>query len=130
MCKGSPDAFDLFRASWDREGSWPNLLRSAVRRIWPALGVGSLDAGGPTLEAVGRHSKALLAACKRVSRFGTMLQALHGIVAAFREGPVGRIVGPAVPMLCPDCGVTPSMPSPHMLIGFMGRLLSLPNIPI
>ncbi|CAE7615532.1 unnamed protein product [Symbiodinium sp. CCMP2592] len=116
----SAEVFDLFQASWDRGGEWSSLLADAVRKVWPACGLPDLRAGEPTLEGIRRHSKAILAACRKISRSGTMLLALHRAWHSRQTPSPKKIIGVAAPHVCPECGVT--LPSAHALAAHLHRL--------
>ena len=111
---------DLFAAAWDRDGRWAGLMCQAVRHIWPATSLPPLQPGAPTLAAIARHSKCLLAACKRVSRHGTLLQALCRTWSLFGQGTPRQVIGRAVPQVCPDCNAV--LPSKHALAAHMHRM--------
>ncbi|CAE7835995.1 unnamed protein product [Symbiodinium sp. CCMP2592] len=116
----SPEVFELFQASWDRGGEWSSLLADAVRRVWPACGLPALQTGEPTLLCVRRHTKEILSACRRISRSGTMLLALHRAWRSHGGPPPKRVIGLASPHICPECGVT--LPSAHALAAHAHRL--------
>ncbi|CAE7783050.1 unnamed protein product [Symbiodinium sp. CCMP2592] len=116
----SAEVFDLFQASWDRGGEWSSLLADAVRKVWPACGLPDLRTGEPTLEGIRRHSKAILAACRKISRSGTMLLALHRAWNSRQPPSPKKIIGVAAPHVCPECGVT--LPSAHALAAHLHRL--------
>ncbi|CAE7227983.1 unnamed protein product [Symbiodinium sp. CCMP2592] len=116
----SAEVFDLFQASWDRGGEWSSLLADAVRKVWPACGLPDLRTGEPTLEGIRRHSKAILAACRKISRSGTMLLALHRAWNSRQTPSPKKIIGVAAPHVCPECGVT--LPSAHALAAHLHRL--------
>ena len=113
-------AYDILVAAWDRNCRWANLLGQAVRQVWPATALSPLRTGEPTLAAVARHSKQLLAACQRVSRHGTMQQALCRTWVLFGQGTQRLVIGQAAPQECPDCGVT--LPSKHALAAHLHRM--------
>ena len=106
-------------AAWDRDGRWAGLLGQAVRKIWPATSLPPLQPGAPTLAAITRHSKALLSACRRISRHGTMLQALCRTWSLFGHGTPRQVIGRAVPQVCPDCHAI--LPSRHSLAAHLHR---------
>ena len=87
---------DLFAAAWDRDGRWAGLMCQAVRQLWPATSLPPLRSGEPTLAAIARHSKCLLVACKRVSRHGTLLQALCRTWSLFGQGTPRHVIGRAL----------------------------------
>ncbi|CAE7836118.1 unnamed protein product [Symbiodinium sp. CCMP2592] len=116
----SPEVFELFQASWDRGGEWSSLLADAVRRVWPACGLPALQTGEPTLLCVRRRTKEILSACRRISRSGTMLLALHRAWRSHGGPPPKRVIGLASPHICPECGVT--LPSAHALAAHAHRL--------
>ncbi|CAE7238456.1 unnamed protein product [Symbiodinium sp. CCMP2592] len=116
----SPEVFELFQASWDRGGEWSSLLADAVRRVWPACGLPALQTGEPTLLCVRRHTKEILSACRRISRSGTMLLALHRAWRSHGGPPAKRVIGLASPHICPECGAT--LPSAHALAAHAHRL--------
>ena len=116
----SETVFDLFAAAWDRDGRWTGLMCQAVRQIWTATSLPPLQPGAPTLAAIARHSKCLLAACKRVSRHGTLLQALCRTWSHFGQGTPRQVIGRAAPQVCPDCSAV--LPSKHALAAHMHRM--------
>ena len=116
----SEAVFDLFDAAWDRDGRWAGLLGQAVRQVWPATSLPPLQPGAPTLAAIARHSKSLLSACKRISRHGTLLQALCRTWSLFGQGTPRQVIGRAAPQICPDCHTV--LPSKHALAAHLHRM--------
>ena len=116
----SEAVFELFAAAWDRDGRWTGLLCQAIRQIWPATSLPPLKTGEPALAAIARHSKCLLAACKRISRHGTLLQALCRTWSLFGQGTPRQVIGQAAPQVCPDCNAV--LPSKHALAAHMHRM--------
>ena len=113
-------AYDILVAAWDRGGKWASLLSQAVRQMWPATRLPPLQSGGPTLAAIERHCRCLLAACKRVSQHATMQQALCRIWSLFGQGTPRAVIGQAAPQACPDCGLL--LPSKHALAAHLHRM--------
>ena len=116
----SGSAYDAFVAAWDRAGHWATLLQQAVRRLWPNTRLPPLDLGGPTLALVQRSTRQLLHACRRVSRHGSMLQALCNVWAFFGRGQQRATIGQAIPCTCEDCGAV--LPSRHALAAHQHRM--------
>ena len=116
----SSSAYDALVAAWDRAGRWATLLQQAVRRVWPGTRLPPLETGGPTIALVQRSTRPLLHACRRISRHGSLLQALCNIWTFFgRNHPRGTI-GKALPCTCEDCGAV--LPSRHALAAHMHRM--------
>ena len=111
---------DLFAAAWDRDGRWAGLVCQAVRQIWPATALSPLRSGEPTLAVIARHCRCLLAACRRVSRHGTLLQALCRTWGLFGQGTPRLVIGRAAPQVCPDCEAV--LPSKHALAAHRHRM--------
>ena len=116
----SDSAYAALVAAWDRAGRWAVLLQQAVRRIWPNTSLPPLDLGGPTLVLVQRSTRPLLHACRRVSRHGSMLQALCDVWTFFGRGQRRATLGQAVPCSCEDCGAV--LPSRHALAAHQHRM--------
>ena len=79
---------EAFAASWDRAGRFASLLQQAIRHLWPATDLPPLAVGGPTLALVARSSHAILHACRRISRHGTMLKALCHMWCSLSDGQI------------------------------------------
>ena len=116
----SDSAYAALVAAWDRAGRWAVLLQQAVRRLWPNTDLPPLDLGGPTLALVQRSTRPLLHACRRVSRHGSMLQALCHIWTFFGQGQRRVTIGRAIPCSCEDCGAV--LPSRHALAAHQHRM--------
>ncbi|CAE7209820.1 unnamed protein product, partial [Symbiodinium sp. KB8] len=112
--------YEAFAASWDRAGRFAVLLQRAVRELWPATDLPPLDVGGPTLALVARSSRALLQACRRISRHGTMLKALCHMWCSFRAGRPKAVIGAALPQTCQLCQAV--LPSQHALAAHLHRM--------
>ena len=116
----SSSTYEAFVAVWDRAGRWATLLQQAVRQIWPNTHLPPLAVGGPTLALVQRSTWQLLQACRRISRHGSLLQALCNIWTFFGRGHPRGTIGKAIPCTCEDCGSV--LPSRHALAAHMHRM--------
>ena len=116
----SPFVLEAFAASWDRAGRFASLLQQAVPDLWPATDLSPLAVGGPTLALVARSSRALLQACRRISRHGTMLKALCQRWCSFRVGRAKAVIGAALPQTCQLCQAV--LPSQHALAAHLHRM--------
>ena len=124
VTRSPPSVYEIFDAAWNRATPWCETLAASLQRVSVAL---REDAAGfsASFAFVWQRATALLSACRRLSRWGTLSAAfvdLWNDVVAPRQK---RVIGPLQQMVCPVCRAV--LPSHHAWAAHMHRKHSLVN---
>ena len=125
VTKAPTELLSLFDAAWNRATPWCELLADALRAT--AVAVPAPDHAVVTsLQYVRQHSKAILKACRRLSRWGSQLQSVWDLWQDLSVPRRRGVLGEAQARQCPLCHC--SCPSKHALAAHMHRKHSVVNV--
>ena len=116
--------FDIFDAAWNRATPWCEVLADSVRQVAVALPGAPCPAA--SIAFVRQHSRPLLKACKKLSRWGTIQGAVWDLWADVVHPREKQVVGASLPRSCPLCQAR--LPSVHALAAHLHRKHSVVNV--
>ncbi|CAE7244925.1 CPK2 [Symbiodinium natans] len=120
LCVSAPEpVWEIVEAAYYRDVPWVIALARAAKVVGMAasLGAGWLEQGLRT--SVRRHARPLLAACKRVSRSGTLVRAIKDLWVTREVRSHRGTIGSACDSVCPEC--LQVLPSKHALATHLHR---------
>ena len=124
VTKAPREVFDLFDAAWNRALPWCEILADSVRQVSEALPAGSYSAA--SISYVRQHAPALLKACRRLSRWGTLLRAVWLLWGDVVTPRAKLVVGTPHACSCPLCHLL--LPSAHALAAHLHRRHTIVNV--
>ena len=129
MTRAPPAVLDVFDAAWNRATPWTELLADSVRIVSAALPRSATADGVPVSTSilfVQQHAQRLVAACRRLSRWGTFTQALSDVWTDVVTQRQKGIIGSVVPHTCPLCNA--AFPSAQACAAHMHKRHSVINV--
>ena len=121
-----PELFDLFDAAWNRATPWRETLADSLHTISVAMSLSDSRRSVASIAFVRQHAQALKKTCRRLSRWGSQLQAVWDLWQDILLPRQKLVLGKPTALSCPLC--QRPLPSRHALAAHLHRKHALVNV--
>ena len=118
--------FELFDAAWNRATPWCETLADSLRAVSVALPRDDFRGPVASIAYVRHHAQALKKVCRRLSRWGSQLQAVWDLWQDVLRPRQKLVLGEPTALQCPLC--RQHLPSRHSLAAHLHRKHAVVNV--